>query len=198
MTVALLAISDGRDEYHHQALRSVLEHLPAFEYYVFVEDPDHTLGFGGAIQEGWRQVLQTDARHVFHLELDFIFDRTIPVADMVEVLETHPHLVQMALLRQPWNDQERAAGSVANLLANDLMSFGGWGARWLEHRRYFTTNPCVYSRWVAERGWPGGAESEGHFGIGLFASNPTLRAAFWGQGEEWCIHIGDERTGSGY
>jgi hypothetical protein len=198
MTVALLVIGDGRHEYHHKSLAAALKHLPKFDHYIFVQDPDHQLGFGGAIREAWRQVLQTDARHVVHLEADFTFDRAIPVADMVAVLESEPHLVQMALLRQPWNAEERAAGSIANLLAEDLTPVQVLGYRWLEHRRYFTTNPCVYPRWVAERGWPDGPQSEGHFGLELFGSDPELRAAFWGHGEEWCTHIGTDRTGGGY
>lgn len=197
MTVALLAIGDGRHEYHHKSLASAIEHLPKFDHYVFVSDPDHRLGFGGAIQDGWRQALQTGARHIFHLELDFTFDRPIPVADMIAVLDDRG-LTQMALLRQPWNDEERAAGSIANLIADQLTPVEVLDARWLEHRRHWTTNPCVYPRWVAERGWPSRSESEGVFGAQLLASDPSLRSAYWGGGEEWCRHIGDLRTGTGY
>lgn len=198
MSIALLAIGDGRHEYHHRALASAIEHLPKLDHYIFVQDPDHQLGFAGAVREGWRRVLDTDARWVLHLELDFTFDRPIPVHDMVGVLEADPSLTQMALLRQPWNDEEKAAGSIFNLIRDQLTPVTAGGHTWLAHRRHWTTNPCVYPRWVAERGWPTRSESEGVFGAELLASDPRLRSAYWGAGEEWCTHVGDLRTGTGY
>lgn len=197
-STALLMIRDGRDAYHDASLDSARSCLvPAFTHEITIDDSDHSLGFGGAIREGWKQALATDAEYVFHLELDFVFKRLIPVGYFIRVLKACPYLVQMALMRQPWNDQEREAGGVAGLIP-DLESRALTGFHWLEHARHFTTNPCVYPRWVMERGWPERSESEGHFGIELLRSDPDLRSAYWGDGEEWCIHIGHDRTGTGY
>jgi hypothetical protein len=198
VSVCLLAISDGRHEYHHQAFRSALQHLPRFDHHVFIDDPSHELGFTGAVIEGWRQVLETDADFVWHFEADFTFDRPIPIADMVGVLTARPYLTQMALLRQPWNDEERAAGSIYNLIAAQLTAVTDGNHRWLEHRRPNTTNPSLWPRWVLERGWPNVPHSEGIFGGELMRSDDTYRAAYWGQGEEWCEHIGAIRAGRGY
>lgn len=195
MTVALLSISDGRHAYHAAACESALEHLPAFDQYIFVHDPDHRLGFAGAVQQGWQQV-ETD--HVFHFEADFTFNRAVPVSAMVDVLNAHPHLVQMALLRQPWNGAERAAGGIWQQHPDEYEHRDRNGHRWLEHRRFVTTNPCIWPRRVIDRGWPQRDQSEGHFGLELFESDHSLRAAFWGEGEEWVHHIGGERAGGGY
>lgn len=195
-----MMITDGRDEYHALSAASADAHLPRFDYYIAVADAQHELGFAGAIREGWRAVLETDAEYVFHLEADFTFNWDVPVAGMIEVLERNPHLAQMALMRQPVNDTEKAAGSLYNLISLDLTLCCDptLHALWLEHTRCFTTNPSVYPRWIAERGWPDVPDSEGHFGIRLLIERPETRYAFWGAGEEWVEHVGEHRTGRGY
>lgn len=198
MTVALLLISDGRRDYLKRTLDSAKEMLPDFDHFIHVDDAAHQLGFAGAIKEGWRRILATDASHVFHLEQDFTFNRPVPVDAMIGVLAGHPHLVQLALLRQPWNAQERAAGGIIQTNPADYTHIDCRGQVWLEHKRHFTTNPCLYPRWVAEREWPERPESEGHFGIELFAANPGAACAYLGDGEEWVTHIGVERLGAGY
>lgn len=198
MTTCLLVISDGRDDYRERSLASADACLPPFDDRVEVDDRDHRLGFAGAIAEGWRQVLERGHDWVFHLEADFVFNRPVPVDDMRRVLEAFPHLVQMALLRQPWNDQERAAGGIVQMHPEDYARHVWNGHPFLEHRRHFTTNPCLYPAWVMRSGWPQEPESEGKFGISLFASDPALRAGYWGEGEEWTSHIGTVRVGVGY
>lgn len=196
MSVALLLISDGREEYLQATRRSAAVCLPEFDQVVHIDDTHHELGFAGAIQAGW-DLIATD--YVFHLEGDFTFNRPVPVDRMCEILAAYPHLVQLALLRQPWNPAERAAGGVWQQHPD---SYTPWlqepDAEWLEHARFFTTNPCLYPRWVADRGWPQVPQSEGLFGLRLFAEDPERRAAFWGNGEEWVTHIGQERAGHGY
>jgi hypothetical protein len=158
-------------------------------------------GFGGAIRSAWSHLLAgppTD--HVFHLEDDFLFNRPVPLDAMAEVLDTEPHLVQLALRRQPWNADERAAGGIVEQHPWDYVDrIDTAGHQWLEHRRFFTTNPSVY-RWSLMRNvWPRGANSEGRFTHHLLAS-PKVRFGFWGSRDsgEWVEHIGHERVGSGY
>lgn len=194
MTVALLTISDGRHAYHQQALESALEMLPRFDEYVFVRDAAHELGFAGAIQHGWEQVT---ADYVFHFECDFTFDEPVDVAHMTRVLDAHPYLTQMALLRQPVNAAERAAGGVIEQHPDGYTTVTDGAATWREHARFWTTNPCVYPRWVMDRGWPQTDQSEGLFGLKLFAEDPARRAAFWGT-TRLVTHIGDIRAGGGY
>lgn len=197
MTICLLVISDGRDEYRDRSLASADACLPAFDDRIEVDDRDHKLGFAGAIALGWQEITQRGHRWCFHLEADFVFNRPVPIEDMRAVLEINPHLVQMALLRGPENEAEHAAGGIVQQHPEDysLQHFGGHS--WLEHRRYFTTNPSLYPTWVMRSGWPQEPESEGKFGLSLFASDPTLRSAFWGNGDEWVQHVG-VRAGVGY
>ena len=195
MTVALLLISDGREDYLEQTLASVEANLPDFDQIVHIDDTAHELGFAGAIQAGWDRI-STD--HVVHLEADFTFNRSVPVDRLVGALDRNPHLTQIALLRQPWNPVERAAGGI---IATDPSAYAqrqDGDDQWLEHRKFWTTNPCVYPRWIVERGWPQCNQSEGMFGLKLFAEDPAYRAAFWGSGEEWVEHIGHGRAGHGY
>lgn len=153
MTTCLLVISDGRDDYRERSLASADACLPPFDDRVEVDDRDHRLGFHGAIAEGWRQVSERGHDWVFHLESDFVFNRPVPVDDMRKVLQAFPHLVQMALLRGPENGDEHRAGGVVRQHpdAYSLQHFAGFS--WLEHRRFFTTNPSLYPAWVMRPGW---------------------------------------------
>lgn len=165
-------------------------------------------GFGGAIRSAWRTLREhSTAPYVFHLEDDFVFPRMVPLSDMVEVLGSIPRLAQMALRRQPWNAEERAAGGIVEQHPEDYgehhIFVPGTNLRqvnWLEHRRFFTTNPGLYRRTlVTSRDWPDGANSEGRFGIDLFADG-ILTAGYWGTRDSgvWCEHIGLARVGTGY
>lgn len=194
---ALLLISDGRDEYLRQTMASALEMLPTFDDLIHVDDAAHELGFDGAVREGWARALATDCTHIFWLEQDFTFRRYVDVAAMLKVLDAFPYLAQIALLRQPWNDAERRAGGVVEQHPDSYTRVEWEDLTWREHRRFFTTNPCLVPRWVLERGWPAGSESEGRFGCDLFASREDVRSAFWGDCV-WVDHIGAERQGVGY
>lgn len=197
MTVALLALSDGRHAYHSAAYESALERLPTFDQYIFVHDPEHALGFAGAIQHGWSQV-HTD--HVFHFEADFTFTEPVDLAGMIALLERQPHLAQVALKRQPWNPEERAAGGIVELHPDDFLDRRDEHATWTEHRRFFTTNPCVYSADLCTLGWPQVRHSEGNFTHQLIERDDTTRFAFWGEklAAPKVHHIGETRAGGGY
>lgn len=196
MTVALLLITDGRLEYLERTLSSANAHLPNFDQRVIVDDSRHELGFAGAIQQGWEQIA-TD--WVFHLEADFTFHGNVPVAAMIELLDRHPHLAQVALKRQPWNDAEKAAGGIVELHPDDFTERSDDRATWTEHRRFFTTNPSVYSSDLCQLGWPQRKYSEGVFTHRLLR-DPLLRFAFWGakHARPLVEHIGDIRAGTGY
>jgi len=195
----LLLISDGRDGYLTETLKSALVNLPAPERVVAVDDRAHLLGFAGAIQHGWDQILDTDAELIFHLEGDFTFNGSVPLEAMAE-LAYDPHIAQVALKRQPWNQQEIEAGGIVELNPDDFEEGTcGDGNRYTAHRRFWTTNPSIYRRDIAERGWPQEADSEGKFAISLF-QDPHVVSTFWGGKFDPPLvhHIGDSRDGHGY
>lgn len=199
MTVCLLRIADGRDEYHERCWASAKQMLPKFDHVVTVDDREHELGFSGAIAQGWRQVLDTGADWVMHLEMDFTFSAPVDVAAMIELLETQPHLAQVALKRQPVNQEELAAGGIVELHPDDFRQRFHGGVIWTENRRCFTTNPCVYSTLLCRHGWPQVPNSEGVF-THVLLEDPDVQFAFWGAKFDAPLvqHIGDTRAGGGY
>lgn len=160
-------------------------------------------GFAGAYRSAW-QWLRSHGRTdwVFSTEDDFVIADDVDLDAMVRVMAWRPYLCQMALLRQPWNDQETAAGGIVAMHPGDYADCGdGNGHHWLTHRRHFTTNPHLVRRsFILDHDWPQGTESEGRFGIGLFADSPAIHAAYWGRRDDppRVEHIGLQRVGTGY
>lgn len=235
MTVLLAVFTDGRRECIAETIPSALANLKGLitskvifddsgdtEYVRWLREtwPDFTvhpsaerLGFGGSIGRAWQVLAGSafDEEFVLHLEDDFTFNRPVLLWQMAALLRDQPHLAQVALRRQPWNDEERAVGGVVEQHPDDYADRHEWVPRdsacgpdpfpcwWLEHRRFWTSNPSLYRRSLCERGWPTGAQSEGRFSAALFAE-PAVRCAFWGARDsgEWVTHIGRERAGVGY
>lgn len=186
---------DSGDDGHRDWLRDT---FPNFE---IVSHPMGRQGFGGAIRAAWAHLHSIEEQFVFHLEDDFTFNRPVNLDDLMRVLDGNPHLVQLALRRQPWNDIERAAGGVVESRAEEYtQKADGFGRSWLEHRLFFTTNPSLYrTDLIRKHPWPRGEHSEGRFGIELTKS-PKVRFGFWGARDsgEAVTHIGHERVGVGY
>ncbi len=187
---------DTGDPDHAAMLRRA---YPAFTVH---QHPDGPQGFGGAIRGAW-QVLATQSMtpFVFHLEDDFVIREPVDLQAMADVLTWRREVAQMALLRQPWNEAERAAGGIFETWdPGDAVQQSTLGHWWIEHRRYFTTNPSLYRRALLHEhnGWPIGPDSEGRFGIGLAHAGRTF--GYWGSlGDAPRVeHIGTERVGTGY
>lgn len=199
MSVCLLLIGDGRDSYHERSYTSLMERLGRQEHFVRIDDREHQLGFAGAIAEGWRQVVETGAEWVFHAEMDYLYTADVPLERMIAVLKGHTYLVQMALKRQPVNEQELDAGGIVEMAPETFTQRVEGGDIWTEHRRFFTTNPSVYSANLCRQSWPDPPESEGHFGLRLF-EDPKAHSALWGAKFDppLVTHIGDIRAGVGY
>lgn len=198
MSVCLLAIGDGRDEYHERSWASLREMLPDVAHTVVIDDRTHELGFAGAIAEGWRQVLDTGARYVMHCELDFTYREPVDLDGMVAVLERRPRLAQVCLKRGPVNAEEIAAGGIVERFPDRYSEAVVAGHAITEHDVCFSTNPCVYPVEVCRRGWPQVKHSEGVFTHELLAAG--FHFCFWGAkfAAPKVHHIGEVRAGSGY
>lgn len=221
--IALVVFTDGRD-YIYETIPSALANLhgpitrkvihddsgdagvhdrlrETFPDFDLAAHPAGRQGFGGAIRNAWRLLAAGPERFVFHLEDDFTFNQPVDLAAFAEVLDSQGHLAQLALRRQPWNDEERAAGGIVEQHPHDYEEWSDVrsGHTWLEHRRFFTTNPSLYRRELCSVGWPDCQFSEGVFTHRLLA-DPDLRFGFWGARDsgEWVTHTGRERVGSGY
>jgi hypothetical protein len=215
-TIALVVITDGRFDFLHATLQSLNYYVmwpwvrrvmvddsgdqaygkllattfPSFEHVHHAE----RRGFAGAVRSAWEAA--SGCEYVFHLEDDFRFIRLVDLVRLRDVLAEHPHLIQMALLRQPVTPEEHAAGGLMQVHRGAYAQRSADGAFWIEHRRFFTTNPSLVPRWVTLRGFAEPPGAEGRFGEMLFAEDPRLRSAFWGSGETWIEHLGVWRTSS--
>ena len=230
MRIAVLVMTDGRDEYLLPSVRSAMANLsgPITEWWMYDDTGDNVYrdglarryptfrhvhagprrGFGGAIAAAWTHLATASTvDYVFHLEADFTFNRPVDLAALAAVMQARPQLAQMALVRQSWNDEERAAGGLIARYPEAFHPAGDdTGRLWLEHRLFWTTNPSLYRRGVCSLGWPDRAQSEGHFTLQLLQNGlgdvpgGELRFGYWGRSEDgpWVEHIGVERAGHGY
>lgn len=157
-------------------------------------------GFGGAIISAWKQLQNDNNEWVFHLEDDFVIQEVLPIGEMMTVMDRNPHLVQMALRRQAWNEQEKAAGGIVEQDPDSYTERDNGLFTWLEHTKFFTTNPSLYRKSLTvEHPWPTGVNSEGRYGIELFSSG-YHKSGYWGPKDSApkCLHIGEFRNGDGY
>jgi Glycosyl transferase family 2 len=236
VNVVLLVMTDGRRDCITEAIPSTLAHLkdPIDRMVIHDDsgDPDYRVwlaetfpqfevigtstrqGFAGAYANAWRHLATLPHRWVFSTEDDFTFNRDVQLGDMAHVLKSNPHVAQIALRRQPWNEQEHAAGGVVEQHPGDYEDAYLWAEYSdyetsyfdvrphpvLLHRRFFTTNPSMFRTELCRSGWPDVPNSEGIFTHQLLASDPDLRFAFWGARADppWVEHIGRQRVGTGY
>lgn len=229
MTIAVLVITNGREECLAETVQTMMRHLvgPVTEWWMFDDTGDERYrtglvrryptfshihegppqGFGGAIRRAWAVLrIGSSARYVFHVEDDFRFLRPVDLGAMATVLEQRPEVAQMALRRQPWNADERAAGGVVERDPDAFTEYADAGHRWLAHRAFWTTNPSLYRRTLCGVGWPTGDHSEGRFGLQLLeqgtpeATAEQVRMGYWGARSSgvWVEHIGHRRIGGGY
>lgn len=162
-------------------------------FYVVGPDarPDYTAGRRAL----WRYLeRRATGTYVFGTEDDFELLRDVDTVPMIEALATRPYLAQMALLRDAFYERERARPGILGWPRESFDEAGSVdGARWLEHRNFWTANPSLFRRSLTRIAWPRGDSSERLFGDALFR-DPRARSAFWGQGEEWVRHIGTVRA----
>ena len=193
---------DSEDPTYRRWLELLLDEWPELRCSIIGPPPGvGRSGFGGAIRRAWSHLAEfSTASFVLHLEDDFTFNRQIQLRAMADVLAAHPHIVQLALRRQPWSPAELAAGGVVELHGDDFLDRTDGVNHWLEHSRFFTTNPSLYRRSLVAEVWPEGEASEGRFTAQIRERHPNWRFAYWGARDsgEWVHHIGVERVGVGY
>lgn len=199
MRYTLAVLSHGDTNIREQALASFQEMVtPAPEAIVNHHD-DNSIGFCRSTQALWGMVSRLDSEFVFWLEHDFTIRRPIDLNLVSSVLRLRPQLVQVAFFRTPVNEREEQAGGVYQMHPpSDYRPQQEAGARWLEHRINFTTNPSLMRRQVmVDNPWPDySSECEGKFSADFLARG--YHFAYWGDGEPWVAHDGPMRTGHSY
>lgn len=192
MTIAVAWISDRIDLYLPRAQASFNETIGFNGDQMIFDDRDHRHGLAGNARRAWEWALDTGSDYLLHLEEDFLFHEPVSLRSMQLVLDVNPHLAQVVLKRQPWNDQEAAAGGIVEMNP-DAYTERHWGAlTWAEHDIIFSLNPCLIPRRVLELGWPDGNEAE--FTQTCLANG--YRFAFYGGKFDppRVLHVGAQRS----
>lgn len=227
--VALLVITDGRDDYLTRAVtaanRKLLGVITERWMYDDTGDLRHRAdlaerypgwrvigantrqGASGAVRAAWAQLrAESKANFVFHLEDDFVLTRIVDLRVLIQLLNTHPHIAQVVLRRSAVSPLEIAAGGVVEQHPDwyiDCADDAGY--RRLEHRAYWTNNPCLYRRSILSLDWPEhvpGRYGEDTFHRRLLAEGTAevpgdqVTYAYWGARNTgvWAKHIGTRRS----
>lgn len=203
----LVVLSNRRDRYLPDTLASIQRHVNGADRTTLVDDSG---------DEAWRTELEqlgadvvrvapepagyaramrrvfeiAEGEHVALWEEDFVATDTVDLAAMARLLDERPYLAQVVALRGPWFTNERAAGGVLEARDEPFELVDGL----IEHRAFWSTNPCVIPRRTLDLDYPNIASSEWCFGQQLlqdphvrFGMVPGVRVD----------HVG-ERTGYGY
>jgi hypothetical protein len=225
--VAVLVIGDGRDSY----LRRCVDSMGALagnitEWWMHDDTGDRTYraelaarypgwrhinagpraGCAGAFQSCWAQLRAGSAAdHIFLVEGDFEFFRPVDLDAIAGLLDDRPYLAEVALVRDPVNADEHAAGGVVECHPDWYTDMAdGCGRQWLEQGAFYTTNPHLFRRTLLDIPWPEhrpGTYSESTFHQQLMTGGTPetpagqVRYAYWGPRDSgvWVRHIGHER-----
>lgn len=211
--IAAVFISDRGDLYLPGALESFhacqQSQLIDDDNIHVVDDSEHKLGMAGAVKAGWAWALERGADYVLHIEEDFrLYD--LPLRAMQWRLDHgFEPFAQVVLKRQPWSDEEKAAGgqmetnpgayvedesSDLRVVAGEMVST----ISWVEHRTLFSLNPCLIPRRTLELEWtPGNQGAERAITDACLAAG--MRFAYYGRKSDppRCEHVGFQRS-AGY
>lgn len=192
---------DSGDHDHHLW---IMGQFPGWDY-VFTGTRS---GFDGAYRSvrDWLKANTTEP-YVLSTEDDFVIQRPVELDPLLDVLDAHPYLAQLVAKRQAWNRHERAAGGIIEQDPSgydDMMDRAG--TRWVEHRRFWSTNTSLFRRALLDPEWPTGPESEGRFthhllqyGYDDIAGEDVRFGFIGGRFDPPLIeHIGHFRNGTGY
>lgn len=159
-------------------------------------------GYSQAMREVFGVVRYINPKYNLHVEDDFILHRPPNLDDVCAVLDSYKDLSQMSFMRQPWYPNEVAAGGVVEALeeqgAKVFNQKATAGKPWVRHNAFWTANPNVFPRWVADREWPDAPWCEMKFSQALRYDKKV--SGIWGHRSNWvCVeHIGEVRNGIEY
>lgn len=224
MSAPILVLTNGRRDCIARTIPSIYEHLDGAGDMVIVDDsgnPDYrawladtfpdalvtavapeAAGYWRAMRVVWAIARDSGSPSAVLWEDDFVLNAPVDLADLQHVLDAHPYLTQISLLRQPWWPNEHEHGGLIGALEAQGQVFEErtdgqhW---WTEHRACFTGNPSLIPRRTFAHDWPEGAWSESRFGRLLF-TEPAARGAYWGRRSDppRVEHIGHQRVGRDY
>mgnify|MGYP006909289515 CR=1 FL=1 len=194
----VLMVNDSGSIYYKSQLERIFSRFQGLS--INMSHNDRRMGFCRTYARAW-SLIPKDVDYIFLLEDDFVILEPISLSDLASVLCDNPHLSQIALVRQPWNAEEVAAGGIVQRFpAEQWKQKIFFGLCWYEHDMWFTTNPCLIPRWAIDHWVAEPPRCEERFWQALKAVRPDVRSAFWGRTTDRfrVMHIGTERIGFGY
>lgn len=204
-----IMFDDSGDQDHRNKLRT------SYPDWEILWPADERVGYTPMRQFMWRHLSEhCTTSHIANFEDDFMFgyqdeprgpvtplDHPVDLAALVAVLDGNPHLANMAFLRSEYYHREIEGLAGNKILGRHRATYRNRntaGHRWIEHKNYFTVNPCIHATELCHRGWPDGRHTE--TGIGKQLVVEGRRFAHWGWTDDPRIlhHIGHHREGFGY
>lgn len=173
MAYTLVLMDDTRDwlTTHRAGIHAALLQKPD----VVLEVVDHHgRGYCHQMRLIWELLRGHPTDHVLFWEADFRPASLIDVAAMVQLLDEHQYLAQVALLRQPWFHNEVEHGGLIEALEAQGQVFTDHDG-FIEHRAFWTGNPSVFRRGLVDiYDWPDVEWSESQFGSALRSSGHSF------------------------
>jgi hypothetical protein len=218
MKFCVIIINDGRNDYLAETLKSFKENIifpegstinkiliddwplerdeatikalcKKYKIDKLVLNPEN-LGVNATVKKVW-SLIPSDVDYVWHQENDFTFLEKINISDLMTVLES-PVIVQCAIVRQPWFNDEKESGSLMNTRPERWRSGNSSGIDIVMHKDHFTFNPSLYKRkWVQDITPFGEYDLRNH----LINTNGALWFSYLGTKEDKhrCFHIGERK-----
>lgn len=227
MNLLLVVTTDGRRDLIGPTIESIYEHVTGWDAGLIWDDSgdddyrqwlwdryadrflilpagEQRIGYTLARQRLWSTITSLRSySHIANWEDDFVLSADVNLCDLATILDTNPHLAQMALLRADYYPREMQRSQAGRILGWPASSFrncgtGHPGQRWMEHKNYFTCNPHVHHRSLCDVGWPDGDKTEG--AIGDLLRRQGRKFGHWGWRDDPRIlhHIGAYRMGRDY
>jgi hypothetical protein len=218
MKICVIILTDGRNDYLERTLESLSTQVNFPEgaeiYKLMVDDwpeerdskllkklakkykidkvvlNEENIGIDKTVQKAW-SLIPADIDYIWHQENDFEYLKPVNVAQMIQVLDS-PSIVQVALVRQPWFEDEKDAGSLLKTRAGRFRQASVSNIDVVIHRDHFTHNPSIYKRhWIEQL--PGYTEYA--FKDHLLRKNGVLYFSYLGKLDDpyTILHIGERK-----
>gem|GEM_PF-550940 len=154
-------------------------------------------GYVRATRSCWAHEMTSGQPWVLHVEDDVVLNETIDLREMQQVMDAHSDLAQLSLKRQPWYEEELAAGDMLKWRPEGTYSERDGH---VAHRAFWTSTLSLMRRsFLAEHEWPTTPGSEKRFGRQLFRT-PGIYSGMLGRLDDAprMTHIGETQAGYGY
>jgi hypothetical protein len=218
MKICIIILTDGRNDYLAKTLESLESNVvfpeDAEVYKIMVDDwpadrdlktlkklakkygidklvlNEENTGIDKTVQKAW-SLVPDNTDYIWHQENDFEYLQKVDVSQMISVLN-NPTIVQVALVRQPWFEDEKDAGSLLKTRPVRFRQASVSNIDVVIHRDHFTHNPSIYkAKWIEQlEGY-----TEYKFKDHLLAKNGVLYFSYLGKLEDshTILHIGERK-----